>query len=270
MATLATTRRINTARSAPKPHQKNALHWLAGILGVVAFAIGIHEAVHSSLFLLRNVSVTPLSLDYPLSAKSILELAKIPVGSVNLFDVNLEPVKTRLMHEPWVKGVVLGKQFPGTLALTIIERHPVALLTELNGRILYLEDDGSTYEDQTMNYPKDLPIFSGFSAQNIETLKQANQFILTWFSPAHFPGLKVSSLSYDEKLGLRAVITVPTKNQKQLRMVVELGLNIEEASQVPYVRFQRVIQYLSNHSMQASKIWLGDGKKIVVKVLKGT
>ena len=267
MATLAATRRINTVQSTT---QKNALHWLAGIVGVAALAFGIHQAVHSSLFLLRSVSVTPLSADYPLATNTILEMAKVPVGHVSLFDVNMEPVKDRLMKQPWIKGVVVGKQFPSTLSLTVIERHPVALLTEANGRILYLEDDGVTFEDQTMIYPKDLPIFSGFSAQNIETLKQANQFILTWFSPEHFPGLKISSLSYDEKLGLRAVIAVPQKNQKQLRMIVELGLNLEEASQVPYERFQRVIQYLSDHSMAASKIWLGDGKKIVVKVLKGT
>ena len=200
----------------------------------------------------------------------VLEMARVPVGKVSLFDLPLEPIEFHLMKNPWVKGIVVGKQFPSTVLLTVVERTPVALLTEANGRVLYLEEDGTTFEDQSLTYSKDLPILSGFSSQNIEILKQANRFMTNWFSQNHFPGLKVSSLSYDEKLGLRAVVSTPQKNQRQMRVVVELGLNLDEASLVPQDRFRQVLEYLSEHSMQASKIWLGDGKKIVVKVLKGS
>jgi hypothetical protein len=265
MATLTATRNINTGST-----QKNALHWLAGLAGLSALCFGLYQAAHSSLFLLRSVNVTALSSGYPVSSEKVLDLAKVPVGKLSLFDLNMEPIEARLMRNPWIKGIVVGKQFPGTLSLTVVERNPVALLTETNGRVLYLEKDGTTFEDQSLNYAKDLPIFTGFSAQNIESLRQANQFILTWFSTQNFPNFKVSSLSKDEKLGLRAVVSTTQKNQKQMRVVVELGLNVEEASLVPHERFKQVLQYLSDHSMQASKVWLGDGKKIVVKVLKGS
>ena len=254
----------------PSSNSKNALHWLAGLVGLGALIIGLYEASHSSLFFLNTVKVTPLSAGYPVNAEKVLELAKVPVGKVSLFDLKMEPIEARLMKNPWVKGIVVGKQFPNTLSLMVVERIPVALLSEANGRIVYLEGDGTTFEDTSMTYPKDLPILTGFPAQNIDTLKQANQFITTWFSSEKFPGLKVSSLSYDEKLGLRAVVTTVQKNQKQARIVVELGLNLEEATLIPQERFQRVLMYLSEHSMQVSKIWLGDGKKIVVKVLKGS
>jgi hypothetical protein len=265
MATLTATRRINTGSST-----KNALHWLAGLAGLGALSFGLYQTVHSSLFLLRSVNVTSLSSGYPISSEKVLDLAKVPVGKVSLFNLNMEPIEAHLMKDPWVKGVVVGKQFPSTLSLTIVERTPVALLNEANGRVLYLETDGTTFEDQSLTYSKDLPIFTGFSAQNIEVLKQASLFVSTWFSDEHFPGLKVSSLSYDEKQGLRAVVSIPQKNQKQMRVVLELGLNLEEAAQIPQARFKEVLQYLSSHSMQASKVWLGDGKKIVVKVLKGS
>jgi hypothetical protein len=265
MATFSASRKIKSGSST-----KNALHWLAGCLGFSFLLFGIYEASHSSLFLLRSVSVTPLSAGYPLTQAKVLDLAKVPVGHASLFSFNMAPIQSRLLKYPWVKGVVVGKQFPSSLSLTVIERKPVALLTEANGRVLYLEEDGTTFEDQAMTYAKDLPILEGFSAQNIETLKNANQFIGNWFSPEHFPGLKVSSLSYDEKLGLRAVVAYPEKNQKQMRLVIELGLNLEEASLVPSEHLKHVLDYLSQHSMQPSKIWLGDGKKIVVKVLKGT
>ena len=249
---------------------KNALHWLTGFLALLFLGVGVVQSIHSSLFYLRSVKVETMSVAYPLTPQQVLTLAKVPVGSVSLFDLNMAPIESRLLTNPWVKGVVVGKQFPNTLSLKIIERVPVALLSETDGRVLYLEGDGTTFEDQAMVYPKDLPILSGFRAQNIDELKKINRFISTWFSVEKLPGLKLSSISDDEKLGLRAVITYPLKNQKQMRTVLELGLNVEEASLIPEVRLKKVLDYLSEHSMSASKIWLGDGKKIVVKISRGS
>lgn len=249
---------------------KNALHWLTGFCVLALLGVGISQSVHSSLFFLRAVRVEPLSAGYPISKEKVLELAQVQMGAVSLFDVNLLPIETRLMAHPWIKGVVLGKQFPNTLSLKVIERTPVALLSEPGGRVLYLEGDGTTFEDQAMVYSKDLPILVGFKAQNVEKLKKINQFIATWFSIEKFPGMKLSSVSDDEKLGLRAVISYPLKNQKQMRTVLELGLNVEEALLIPESRLKRVLDYLSERSMSASKIWLGDGKKIVVKISRGS
>ena len=256
--------------SISPPAQKNALHILAAVLVVTALGLGIYQAVHSSLFYLKNVEVESFSDAYPLTADQVRGLAKVPVGKVGLFDVELLPIENRLLKHPWVKGVVLGKRFPNTLAIKIIERNPVALLTEGKGRVLYLEADGTIFEDQNMVYPKDLPILSGFSGEDRQGLKNVDGFIETWFSHDVLPGVKLSSISYDEKLGLRAVISYPMKNKQQMRTVLELGLNIEEAKIIPQQRLLKVLEYLSERSMQASKIWLGDGKKIVVKISRGS
>jgi hypothetical protein len=178
-------------------------------------------------------------------------------------------MEARLLRHPWVKGVVIGKQFPGTLSFKIIERVPVALLSESQGRVLYLEQDGSTFEDRAMVYPVDLPILTGFSAQELPRLKELNRFMSAWFSAERLPGLKLSSLSYDEKQGLKAMVLYPMKNQKWMRTVIELGLNLEEADSVSPGHLKQVLDYLSTHSQPASKIWLGDGKKIVVKFSRG-
>ncbi len=249
---------------------KNALHWLAGFGIFAILCVGIYQASHSSLFYLKSVIVEPLSTDYPITKEQVLELAHVSTGRISLFDLHLEPIEARLVKNPWVKGVVLSKQFPSTLSLRVVERVPVALLTEGDGRILYLDQDGSTFEDKAMVYPVDLPIFTGFPAQNIETLKRLNAFVQRWFSSEELPGVKLSSLSYDEKLGLKAIITYTMRNQKQMRSVLELGLNIEEAEQIPGSHLKRILSYLGERSMPASKIWLGDGKKIVVKVSRGS
>jgi hypothetical protein len=146
----------------------------------------------------------------------------------------------------------------------------VALLTEEKGRVLYLEDDGSSFEDQSMVYPKDLPIITGFLSTDLYHLKQVNDFISGFFLSGKIPSLKLSSVSFDEKLGLKAIVLYPLKNKQQMRAILELGLNIEEASAIPQDRLKKVLEYLAGRSMMVSKIWLGDGKKIVVKVSRGS
>jgi len=249
---------------------KNLGHWVLGLLVIGVIGFGVRQATRSSLFILRKVVVEPLSPDYPLSRERVLDLAKVPVGSKSLFDLNMAPIESRLLRHPWVKGVIVGKQFPNTLSLKIVERNPVALLTEGTGRVLYLENDGTSFEDEAMVYPVDLPILTGFSAKNIDLLKRLHVFIQTWFSPENLPGLKLSSLSYDEKMGLRAMISYPLKNRQQMRTVLELGLNLEEASSVPAHHLRKVLEYVAGKAQPASRIWLGDGKKIVVKISRGS
>lgn len=248
----------------------NALHALTGVFVFAVFVFVTIKAIQSSLFHLQSVSVDPLSSHYPINQQQVLELAKISSVHQSLFAIDLKPVEARLLKHPWVKGVVVRKQFPDALQLTVIERTPIALLTESNGRVLYLESDGKTFEDSAMVYPKELPILTGFSAQNVDLLKRLNRFIEEWFSPEKLPGLKLSAISYDERLGLRAMISYPMKNQKQMRTVLELGLNLDEASQIPEAHLKKVLDYLAHQSTPASKIWLGDGKKVVVKISRGT
>jgi len=243
---------------------------MAGLLVLGLIGFGIKQAARSSLFTLRSVVVEPFSAGYPLTGETVLELAKVPVGSRSLFDVPLDPIEARVVKHPWVKGVVVGKQFPGTLSLKVVERTPVALLTESGGRVLYLESDGTVFEDPSFAFPGELPIFSGFQAKDAAALKRLNRFVETWFSEKNLPGLKLSSLDYDSKLGLRAMITYPMKNQKPMRTILELGLNLEEADAIPAGHLRKVLEYISGRSQPASKIWLGDGKKVVVKFSRGT
>ena len=250
--------------------KKNALHVLAAAAVIILMSVGVERAVHSSLFKLKNVAVESISDGYPLTAEQVLQMAKVPVGKQSLFDFNMVPIETRLLKHPWVKGVVIGKEFPNTISLKIVERAPIALVNEARGKVMYLEADGTMFEDASIVYSKDLPILQGFEVQNIESMKQVKALLFDWFKENAFPGLKVSSLSYDEKLGLRAVVSYPLKNGQLMRPVIELGMNLDEALTNSQSSFKKVLEYLSGKSLTASKIWLGDGKKIVVKMARGS
>jgi hypothetical protein len=252
---------------------KNALHLLLSLVVLTVLGFAGYYAIHSSLFPLQRIDIQPLSEGYPLRVDEVEALLQLPKGKANLFDIELKPIEARLMKHPWVKGVILGKQFPDQLAVQIIERKPIALISPgvaKDGRIYYLEEDGAVFDEKSVTYTRDLPIFSGFSPKDQAQLQRLSQFVQAWFDPAKLPGMKLSSLSLDPKLGFRAIISYPMKNQQWMRSVLELGLNVEEATLVPQDRLKRVLDYLADRSMVASKIWLGDGKKIVVKVSRGS
>ena len=248
------------------PRGKNALHVLAAVAFLALLGFGAFRAMNSSLFKLKAVNVEPLSEGYPLSQAQVLQMAKVQIGNQSLSDFNLEPIEARLVKNPWVKGVVIGKQFPDTISLKIVEREPIALLAESRGKVLYLESDGTVFEDQAIVYAKDLPILKGFDIRNEAMMKQLRTLMFDWFKDAYFPGLKLSSLSYDSKMGLRAVVVYPLKNGQFMRPTIELGLDPQEALQITQGSLRKVLDYLSGKSLPASKIWLGDGKKIVVKM----
>jgi hypothetical protein len=246
--------------------RKNALHVLAAFLVLIAVGFGVVRAMNSSLFKLKNIVVEPISEGYPLTQAQILQMAKVQMGNQSLFDFKMQPIESRLVKNPWVKGVVIGKQFPDTLSLKVVERQPIALLNESRGKVVYLEADGTVFEDSSIVYAKDLPILQGFSIKDETQMKQLHTLMFDWFKEADFPGLKLSSLSFDSRMGLRAVVVYPLKNGNFMRPVVELGLNLDEALMITQPSLRKVLDYLSGKSLPASKIWLGDGKKIVVKM----
>ncbi|MBS1959620.1 MAG: FtsQ-type POTRA domain-containing protein [Bdellovibrionales bacterium] len=249
---------------------KNALHFVVSVLVLTVLGYAGYSAVHSNLFALQRIDIQPFSDGYPLRVDEVEALLQLPKGNTNLFELDLKPIETRLLKQPWIKGVILGKQFPGQISVQVIERKPVALVNsgspDSQGKIFYLEEDGTLFDERSVTYARELPILSGFSAQNKELLQRLSSFVSTWFDPSKLPGLKLSALSFDAKLGLRAIIVYPMKNKQWMRSVLELGLNVEEAALVPQERLKRVLDYLADKSMTASKIWLGDGKKIVVKI----
>lgn len=258
--------KVNSFSSSGSTSGKNALHLLAAIFVLVLMGFGIARAMSSSLFKLKSIAVEPLSQGYPLSSEQVLQMAKVQIGSQSLFDFNMKPIEARLVKNPWVKGVVIGKQFPDTISLRIVEREPIALLNESRGKVVYLESDGTVFEDSSIVYSKDLPILQGFSVKDEVMMKQLHSLMFEWFKEGNFPGLKLSSLSYDSKMGLRAVVVYPLKNGQFMRPVIELGLNLDEALLITQSSLRKVFEYLSGKSLPASKIWLGNGKKIVVKM----
>ena len=59
----------------------------------------------------------------------------------NLVTLDLGRVADRLAENPWINRVTLAKRFPDGLAVRVIERRPVALLSD-DGRLFWLDGAG--------------------------------------------------------------------------------------------------------------------------------
>jgi cell division septal protein FtsQ len=268
-------------------------------LSSIAFGgvtVGVYKAIHSPLFLVQVVEVTTQNGDSislsqahpenadpskewtPVDADKISDLASIPVGEVNLFDLDLRSVEKRVLKNEWIREVKLQKRFPQTLSITAIFREPKAVVTLENGSLAYVDSDGKAFGKISLLSQSDLPMLSGFESENSSQLLLALQLIDQWSKSPLGASTRVESLSFDTERGYRALISYQIKfpqGTHQQRVRVDLGLPNEvmlggQLSHDEVQRLTQVFQYLRQNSIAARQVFADSGKKIVVKTAHGS
>ena len=93
----------------------SAVGWFAG-QGIVAYADQTH------VFELRHIEVRGTDI---LHKAEVIDAMQIPVTG-SIFDVQLDNIQTRLEQLNYVAGVRLGRLFPHTLFVDVVENQPLA------------------------------------------------------------------------------------------------------------------------------------------------
>jgi cell division septal protein FtsQ len=239
---------------------RKALIVTASCVVLLAAGYGIHGAMRSPLFLVQVVEITDPPEDAPIDAQEISRLADVPVGQVNLFDLDLRSVERRLMKSPWIKEVRLTKRFPQTLAISVVFREPKALHEGEGGVLNYVDANGQVFGPLTLAYRPDLPVVSG-----TRDLKSAVAMLASCESALASSHAQISSLAWDAERGYRALVVYPKG-----RTMVTLGRDTGPILDEQLSRLSRVFQYLSENSVPARQIFADSGKKIVVKTARGS
>lgn len=79
-----------------------------------------------------------------------------------LLSLPLKPLQRALAADPWVAGVALQKELPDGLRVVISERVPAGLLREEDGRLSYVDGQGTIIAPfDPVAGPSDLPLVSG-------------------------------------------------------------------------------------------------------------
>jgi cell division septal protein FtsQ len=159
------------------PSLKRTMITGVSLLALGAGAYGAREAMRSPMFMLQVVELADLPEAAPVDAQAITHLAALPVGRINLFDLDLKPVEERILSQPWIREVRLEKHFPQTLSISIVFREPQALLQAENGSLSYVDLDGKVFGQVNLMVQPDLPVISSSGAGH---LPESVQVIRGW------------------------------------------------------------------------------------------
>lgn len=261
---------------------------------LLAAAVGLYYAIHSPLFVLQVVEVNDMPENAPVDSQVITNLAAVPTGMVNLFDLDLKPIEKRIMTNSWIKEVRLQKRFPQTLSIAVTFREPQAMMQTHDGTLAYVDDEGKAFGEVNLRLHADLPMVSGFSREPATRVQDALKLIKAWENSPAQKHAQISSVTWDQDRGFRVAalytmkpetLTLPKakKGQKKGaspapapksfvrgRTMIDFGQEVDAQLDSQLVRLSDVLKYLSGHSIRAHQIWADAGKKIVVKTARGS
>ncbi len=115
--------------------------WVVALTLIVALLSGgVYAVFFSSLLAVRSVTVT--GADETLTGH-VRSVVTVPEGTP-LARVDLDAVASTVEQVPEVGKVVVAREWPDTLAITVTPRVPVAV-TSANGQLWLLDTDGDPY-----------------------------------------------------------------------------------------------------------------------------
>jgi cell division protein FtsQ len=88
----------------------------------------------------------------------IAESAGLAVGA-NIFSIDLDAARAKIVADPWIKEATLGRRLPGTIMVQVTEREPGALVAL--GDTYLASRDGEPFKKLEPGDPTDLPIVTG-------------------------------------------------------------------------------------------------------------
>ncbi len=186
----------------------------AGRGGLVLVVVGMIVASVKGLmkttpFPVQKIEVRGVSR---ISDEEVISLSGVNIGQ-NLLALRLKLVGQQVATNPWVASVRVQRFFPGTVAVSIVERQPVAVANM--GLLYYLDEKGEPFKPLNFGDPLDLPVVTGFTEEELasdpagtrEGFKYACELLAALRSHGSFILADVSEIHYDRAHGLTIFTT---------------------------------------------------------------
>lgn len=120
---------------------------------------GFNDVLIEAGLTLNDVAVEGRFLTPP---ADILDAVGIPKGGF-IFSVNVETIQHNLEKLPAIRSAVVERRLPGTVAIRLLERTPIALWQK-NGRLQLVDERGDIMGPVTDGMPGNLIIITGDGA----------------------------------------------------------------------------------------------------------
>lgn len=145
-----------------KKQPRKLARWVVIVALLGLLVVGIQNAYSSlagsDFFRMEHIRVSGNTL---LTEHDVIAFSQLTVGS-NLFAADLDAATERLAQEPMIKNVLLVREPPETLVITLTERAPVGLLNTPDG-LMGLDAAGDIFP--LPNVQLDLPVLTGVDFQ---------------------------------------------------------------------------------------------------------
>jgi cell division protein FtsQ len=99
------------------------------------------------------------------SADHVADTAGIKKGD-NVFALDLDEAKKKLLEDPWIHDAQLARRLPGTVYVHVTEREAVAIAS-LGGELYLVARDGEIFKRLQPGDLADLPVVTGLSQEAV-------------------------------------------------------------------------------------------------------
>ena len=100
------------------------------------------------------------------SKDALMARAGIAIGQ-NVFTIDLDAAKAKILGDPYIASVTLARRLPDTILLQIEERTPAAVVAL--GDAYLVTREGEVFKRLEVGDPSDLPILTGLSPEQADT-----------------------------------------------------------------------------------------------------
>jgi cell division septal protein FtsQ len=160
-------KRFRRAQVSPAKRRPWRRTWPALVGAAVICAAGMYGLYRAAGVALASEALTVTHIEVSgnsrMSRGEVLALLAGARGA-QMVSLDLERWRQKLLDSPWVADAAIRRVLPGTLAVAISEREPMAI-GRINGRLYLIDREGTMIDEFGPNYAEfDLPIVDGLAA----------------------------------------------------------------------------------------------------------
>jgi cell division protein FtsQ len=137
---------------------------LLSVVVLFVFSMEWRETLRMKRLIVHGSRIIPV--------EEVFKLANV-ASNTAIFDIELAAVRTRVLSQPYFNAVTVSRQLPGTLAIDVVEREPVASITAGHA-LRYVDGDGVVLPFRPV--VGDLPVISGIEGLQKSEVGQRAEF----------------------------------------------------------------------------------------------
>jgi cell division protein FtsQ len=154
------------AATSPPSRVLSMVRTVLGVAILVGTSVGVGWLARRHVMSSPRFAVTSMQIvgNERRPADAVIAESGLVMGQ-NVFSVDLDVVRLRILADPWMADAVVNRRLPGTLLVRVKERTPAALV--VIGDLFLTGTDGEPFKRLEPGDPVDVPLITGVTPESI-------------------------------------------------------------------------------------------------------